>query len=418
MSLRLSDYDRSLLNGDEGAAAACAMKILAAFSDSVGAEALLDVSQAHVDGCLYHGQVSLDFVERLVATGGRVRVPTTLNVGSLDLIHPEIMLLHPDQQTPAKRLMKAHEELGCQPSFTCAPYQTLFRPAFGEQIAWGESNAIVFANSVIGARTNRYGDFIDLCCAITGRAPAWGLHLDENRRGDLLFRLTGFPPSLLPTDTLYVAVGLLVGARSGERVPVIEGLPRPRDEDQLKALGAAAASTGAVGLFHAAQITPEAPTLADALGGRTPEETISITAADVANALRSLSTAPDGAPITAICLGTPHFSRDEWNRLLPLLRQIAPKNGVPIYVNTGRATLMGLEKDGLLRGMDEFNLVVVADTCTYITAILKRLDGVVMTNSGKWAHYAPGNIGVQVAFGEMEDCIASAAAGRVVRAVK
>ena len=394
------------------------MKILAAFSDSLGAEALLDVSQAHIDGCLYHGRVSLDFVERLVATGGRVRVPTTLNVGSLDLIHPEIMLLHPDQQTPAKRLMKAHEELGCQPSFTCAPYQTLFRPAFGKQIAWGESNAIVFANSVIGARTNRYGDFIDLCCAITGRAPAWGLHLDENRRGEVLFRLTGFPSSLQPTDTLYVAVGLLIGARSGERVPVIEGLPLPRDEDQLKALGAAAASTGAVGLFHAVQITPEAPTLTDALGGRNPEETINITAADVTNALSGLSTVPDGAPVTAICLGTPHFSRDEWNRLLPMLRQIAPRSGVPIYVNTGRATLMSLERDGLLRGMDEFNLVVVVDTCTYITPILKQLDGVVMTNSGKWAHYAPGNIGVQVAFGEMEDCIASAAAGRVVRAAK
>ena len=328
------------------------------------------MSQAHIDGCLYHGQVSLDFVERLVATGGRVRVPTTLNVGSLDLIHPEIMLLHPEQEAPAKRLMKAHEELGCHPSFTCAPYQTLFRPAFGEQIAWGESNAIVFANSVIGARTNRYGDFIDLCCAITGRAPAWGLHLDENRRGEVLFRLVGFPSSLQPTDALYVAVGLLIGARSGGRVPVIEGLPRPRDEDQLKALGAAAASTGAVGLFHAVQITPEAPTLAAALGGQAPEETIDIAPTDIANALRSLSTAPDGAPITAICLGTPHFSRDEWNRLVPMLRQIAPGRGVPIYVNTGRATLMSLEKDGLLRGMDDFNLVAVRDTCTYITAIL------------------------------------------------
>ena len=418
MSLHLSAYDRSLLKGHEGLAAASAMNILAAFSEAVGAETLLSVSRAHIDGCLYHGQVSLDFVERLVATGGRVRVPTTLNVGSLDLIHPELMLLRPNEQAPARRLMKAHEELGCQPSYTCAPYQTLFRPSFGEQIAWGESNAIVFANSVIGARTNRYGDFIDLCCAITGRAPAWGLHLDENRRGGVLFRLVGFPFSLQPTDTLYVAVGLLIGERSGERIPVIDGLPPPRDEDQLKALGAAAASTGAVGLFHAVGITPEAPTRADALGGRVPEESIDITPADVANRLRRLSSVPEGSPITAVCLGTPHFSREEWDRLISLLRQIAPRSGVPIYVNTGRATLSGLEEDNLLQGMDEFNLVPVADTCTYITAILKRLDGVVMTNSGKWAHYAPGNIGVAVAFGEMEECVASAAAGRVVRGAK
>ena len=136
MSLHLTANDKALLNGDGGSAAAFAMEILAAYAEAIGAGALLDVSRAHIDGCLHHGQVSLDFVERLAATGGRVRIPTTLNVGSLDLIHPELMLLSPEAQAPARRLMKAHEELGCEPSFTCAPYQTLFRPSFGEQIAW------------------------------------------------------------------------------------------------------------------------------------------------------------------------------------------------------------------------------------------------------------------------------------------
>lgn len=418
MALLLNSSDTAFLNGEAGPAAAFAMRILAAFSEAVGAKALLDISGAHIDGCLYHGEVSLDFVERLVAGAGRVRVPTTLNVGSLDLIHPELVRMSSEERAPAMRLMKAHEALGCQPSFTCAPYQTLFRPTFGQQIAWGESNAIVFANSVIGARTNRYGDFIDLCCAITGRAPAWGLHLDENRAGRILFRLSGFPASLPATDALYVAVGLLVGEAAGEQVPVIEGLPPPRDEDQLKALGAAAASTGAVGLFHVVGITPEAPTLSDAFAGKAPEKAIAITPSDVERALRKLSSVPDGAPIAAVCLGTPHFSRQEWDRLLPLLRQIEPKAGIPIYVNTGRATLQGLEAEGLLRGAEKFNLIPVADTCTYVTAILERLEGAVMTNSGKWAHYAPGNLGVQVAFGDMEDCIASAAAGRIVRGVR
>ena len=230
--------------------------------------------------------------------------------------------------------MKAHEELGCQPSFTCAPYQTRFRPAFGEQIAWGESNAIVFANSVIGARTNRYGDFIDLCCAIVGRAPKWGLHLDEHRRGQVLFRLAGFPVTQQPTDALYVAIGLLIGSSSGDRIPVVEGLPAPRSEDQLKALGAAAASSGAVALFHAVGITPEAPTLSAAFGGAPPERTVVLQPSDVADALRHLSTVPDGSPVTAVCLGTPHFSHDEWTRLLPILRVAAPSKGIPIYVNT------------------------------------------------------------------------------------
>ncbi|GLS40997.1 hypothetical protein GCM10010869_65940 [Mesorhizobium tianshanense] len=416
MTLELMADDQSMLQGEQGPAVTAAMKILVAFSNAIGARKLLDIAGAHIDGCLYHGKAGLDFVERLVEGGGRVKVPTTLNVGSFDLIHPGMMKMPPSQEAPARRLMKAHLELGCQATFTCAPYQTRFRPRFGQQIAWGESNAIVFANSVIGARTNRYGDFIDLCCAMTGRAPAWGLHLSENRRGQVLFELVDPDPE--PRDALFVGVGLIIGQASGDRIPVISGLPRPRDEDQLKALGAAAATTGAVALFHAGGITPEANTLEEAFHGMAPEEVIRITRADLDDALTRLSSVADGAPLAAVSLGTPHFSHDEWMRLLPLLRKVAPGRGIPIYVNTGRATLTRLQDEGVLAGMEVFGLIPVADTCTYVTAILERLDGVVMTNSGKWAHYAPGNIGVSVAFGDMTDCIRSAAAGHVVRGAR
>lgn len=412
--VQLSDADRAALAGDTGEGAAFAMRTLVAFAEAIGAPSLIDITAAHIDGCLYHGQVSLDFVERLVHGGARVRVPTTLNVGAIDLIHPELIRLTSAGQAPGIRLMRAHEALGCVPSFTCAPYQTRFRPAFGQQIAWGESNAIVFANSVIGARTNRYGDFIDLCCAVTGRAPRCGLHLDEPRLGEILFRLRGFR-GLEATDVLFVAVGLIIGSRSGDRVPVIDGLPRPRSEDQLKALGAAAASSGSVALFHAVGITPEAETCGQAFGGRTPVETIDITPADVEHTLAHLSTVPEGTPITAVCLGTPHFSEDEWMRLLALLDDRSGAPAVPIYVNTGRATQALLEADGRLLRARERGVIVVSDTCTYLTPILERMDGAVMTNSGKWAHYAPGNLGVGVAFGELEDCVASAYAGRVRR---
>ncbi|RWO12611.1 MAG: DUF521 domain-containing protein [Mesorhizobium sp.] len=415
MTLELSAGDQSMLDGEHGRAVAAAMKILVAFSIAVGARKLLDIAGAHIDGCLYHGQASLDFVERLVEGGGRVRVPTTLNVGSFDLIHPGLVKMPAAEKVPARRLMKAHLKLGCQATFTCAPYQTRFRPGFGEQIAWGESNAIVFANSVIGARTNRYGDFIDLCCAMTGRAPAWGLHLSENRRGQILFELTD---SFEPADALFVGVGLVIGQASGDRIPVISGLPQPRDEDQLKALGAAAATTGAVALFHAVGITPEARTLDEAFRGMAPEATIRICRADIDQALAKLSSVPDGAPLAAVSLGTPHFSHEEWMRLLPMLREVAPGRGIPIYVNTGRATFKRLQDEGELDGMDAFNLIPVTDTCTYVTSVLERLDGAVMTNSGKWAHYAPGNIGVSVAFGDLEDCVRSAAAGRVVRGAR
>ncbi len=416
MSLRLAAVDNALVAGEAGPAAAWAMEILVVFAEALGAAELLDISRAHIDGCLYHGQASLDFVERLVALKGRVRAPTTLNVGSLDLIHPELMAMNEAETAPARRLMRAHEELGCEPSFTCAPYQTAFRPRFGEQIAWGESNAIVFANSVIGARTNRYGDFIDLCCAMTGRAPAWGLHLDAGRRGDILFRLAGLTASQAPSDALYVAVGLIVGARSGDRIPVIEGLPAPRDEDQLKALGAAAASSGSTALFHAIGITPEAANFSDAFHGGAPERVETIAPADIADALGRLSSVPDGAEISAVCLGTPHFSSADWERLLALLDEIRPGRRIPIYVSTARSTLQSLDAGAVRAAEERFSLVPVVDTCTYVTAIVRDLRGAVMTNSGKWAYYAPANIGARVAFGDLADCVASAAAGKVVRA--
>ena len=411
--MHLTAYEQDMADGGQGKAAAFAMDILLRFGEAIGAPRLLEITQAHVDGCLYHGEVSLDFVERLAADKGRVRAPTTLNVGSMDLLHPELIGGAAELRSAGRRLMEAHLALGCEPSFTCAPYQTRFRPRFGDQIAWGESNAIVFANSVIGARTNRYGDFIDLCCAMTGRAPAYGLHLDENRKGEVLFRLRDATES---TDALFVAVGYVVGERSEGRVAVIEGLPPPQSEDQLKALGAVAASTGSVALFHAIGITPEAPTRRAAFGGSGEHcEIIDLTAADLRQALAKLSTAPDGTPLVAVSLGTPHFSLGEFQTLAPLLAGFRAAPGVDVYVNTSRETYAAIADIGLLAILETAGVTIVTDTCTYVTSILRRLEGTVMTNSGKWAHYAPGNLGVEVAFGSLKDCIASAAEGRVVR---
>jgi len=413
--VQLNANDTDMAAGAQGPARAFAMDILLRFAQGVGAERLLDISQAHVDGCLYHGQVSLDFVEQLAAQGGRVRVPTTLNVGSIDLLHPELMRGSEAERAAGKRLMRAHVALGCEASFTCAPYQTRARPRFGEQIAWGESNAIVFANSVIGARTERYGDFIDLCCAMTGRAPAFGLHLPENRRGEVLFRLPDPPASGVCDETLYVAAGALIGARSGGRIPVIAGLPRPASEDWLKALGAVAASTGSVALFHAIGVTPEAATFSDAFGGRAPSEIVEVARADLAAALAGLSSAQDGAPLAAVSLGTPHFSLAEFHALAPLLSGFRPAPGVAVYVNTGRETLAALAQSGALDAIEAAGVTIVADTCVYVASILNAHNGAVMTNSGKMAHYAPGNLGVEVAFGSLRECLASAAAGRIVR---
>lgn len=413
MTLVLEAADKDLLAGGKGEAAAFCMRLLTRFAVAVGARRFLDIEAAHIDGCLYLGEVSLDFVERLVALKGRVRVPATLNVGSVDLIHPELFRGAADLGTNGARLMKAHEELGCVPTFTCAPYQTIFRPRFGAQVAWAESNAIVFANSVLGARTNRYGDFIDLCCAMTGRAPAYGLHLNENRRARILVEITALPSEWDEAGEACVAVGHIIGRRCGDRVPAIVGLPSNTSEDDLKALGAVAASSGAVALFHAVGLTPEAPTLEAAFQGHSPEERILVSADDLRETVRKLSTVPDGTALSAVSLGTPHFSIDEFARLMPLLS--GRRARVDVYVNTNRAVLDEIERRGWRATLETFGVTLVVDTCTYVTAILRDLSGAVMTNSGKWAYYAPGNIGVAVAFGPLAACVESAVAGKVVR---
>ncbi len=413
MALDLSSFDTDMLAGTHGEAAAFCMRLLTRFAEAVGAKEFIDIEAAHIDGCLYLGQVSLDFVEHLVRHKGRVRVPTTLNVGSVDLIHPELFIGAPEIGTGGARLMKAHEELGCLSTFTCAPYQTMFRPRFGAQIAWAESNAIVFANSVIGARTNRYGDFIDLCCAMTGRAPLYGLHLAENRRAQVLVEIESLPEEWEDAGPSCVAVGHTIGKRCGSLVPAIVGLPQNTQEDDLKALGAVAASSGAVALFHAVGLTPEAPTIDAAFQGEPAVETIRLTADDLRRTVRNLSTVPDGTPLTGVSFGTPHFSLTEFTRLMPLMTGEKPV--VDIYINTNRGVLEQLAVRGWDRILDAAGVTLVIDTCTYLTAIMRDMSGAIMTNSGKMAYYAPGNIGVDIAFGSLADCMASARAGRVVR---
>jgi hypothetical protein len=411
MPLALSPFDQSLLDGAHGEAAAFAMQLLVKFAEAVDAARFFDIEAAHVDGCLYLGRASLDFVERVVAMGGRARVPTTLNVGSVDLMHPELFRGGQAAAANGAALMRAHLALGCLPTFTCAPYQTRHRPRFGAQVAWGESNAIVFANSVIGARTERYGDFIDLCCALTGRAPEFGLHIAENRRARTLVEIEA-PEEWGGAELTCVAVGHCVG-RLGDGIVAISGLPEATGEDDLKALGAAAASSGAVAMFHAIGLTPEAPTIEAAFGGRAPERVVRLSAGDLRSAARGFSTAPDGAPLAAVTLGTPHFSRKEFARLMPLLEGEAPR--VAIWINTDRATLEALRADGSEAKLRAAGAILVVDTCVYATKLLPDGEGAVMTNSGKCAYYGPANLGRETAFGSLGECVASARAGRVTR---
>jgi predicted aconitase len=410
-----------MLAGTEGTGAALAMRLVVRAAEALDAPRLIPITGAHVDSCLYHGEATIDFVNRRVDGGAQVSVPTTLNVGALDLLHPE--LWHGDQRAAerGRLLMERYRQLGCTPTYTCAPYQLDFaRPALGEQVAWAESNAIVFCNSVLGARTERYGDFTDIACAISGRVPDAGLHREEGRRAVLVLRLADdVPVTLRESDALYPVLGLVLGSRAGGRVAALDGLPAGLSEDRLKALGAAAASSGAVAMFHAVGSTPEAPTLALALQGREPEEKGDVTLADLRTARDTLTTPSGGAfpgmPIGCVSLGTPHASLAEMQAIERELAGSRPAAGVEMLVSTSRHLLAEADEIGLAGRLRDAGVELLVDTCSYIAPVLRPSSLPTMTDSAKWAFYAPGNIGVEVVLGSLRECVHSAIAGSVWR---
>jgi predicted aconitase len=411
MTLLTADQ-RELATGTDGFA--MALRIVAEAARLMGARRLVPVASAHIDGALYHGDSGTYFAEKLVDGGAIVAIPSTLNVGALDLHGCAKVRLAPHQREMARRMMRAYERMGCKPTWTCAPYQAGHRPAVGTDVAWGESNAVVFCNSVLGARTNRYGDFLDIACAIAGVAPDYGLHRPENRVATLVLDVADLSEELRCSDVFYPVLGTFLGQRSGTSVAVISGLQGCTTEDRLKALGAAAASAGGVGLFHIAGVTPEAPTLETALADRPARETIRVTPAMVKETLARLSTVKTGVQIDAIAIGSPHLSLDEVNEMERLIGGRTLEK--PLYANTGRHVIGALEAAGRRSSLEALGVHFVIDTCVVVTPILPELKGgVLMTNSGKFAHYAPGNTGYGVVYGSLAECVESAFAGRLMR---
>lgn len=414
MTLALTDRDRALLGGDEGAGARMAMSIIVRMAQAQNAQRLLDVTRAHVDSAIYLGEAGLEFAERLAGIGARVCIPTTLNVSGLDEQHWREWSVPALWADNARRQMQAYVAMGCEPTWTCAPYQTSSAPRLGEQIAWGESNAVVFANSVLGARTERYPDFLDICAAVTGRVPAVGLHLTENRAGQIRLRLRGVPPELQQDDTFYPVLGFLLGRLAGELVPVLEGLETPPSEDELKALGAAAASSGNVALFHIVGVTPEARTGSEAFQGRVPLAEVVVGVEELRVARRELDS-HEGEALDLVVLGSPHFSLEEFDRLARLVAGRTRHPRVTFLVTTSRAVAALAERKGALESLRAFGGRVTVDTCILATPMLPPETSMLMTNSGKYAYYAPGMLKARVAFGGLKDCVRSAVEGRVVR---
>ena len=411
--MELSDHARSLLDGHQGKAMQLAMRLVVKAAEIMGAERLLPISFAHLDACFYTGQAHVDFVRYLIENGASLAVETWTNNGVVSLADPS---LRPEAEDPemvrgAAELMHLYEKLGTRPTWTCAPYQHAGGPVFGDHIAVGESNAVSYYNSVVGARTNKYGDYLDVACALTGLAPDAGLHRDEERAASLHIDCTALPEGWRGQDVFAHLIGHHAGRLSGRRVPVISGLPKDAPKHALKAISSAAASSGGVELWHGTGVTPEAPELGAIFRGT---EAHVVTADDLARAHRDLSTARDGV-LDAVALGTPHFSLAEFGELVALVAGRKVRPGLPFLVSTSRVVRELARAKGWIAELETAGIEVPVDVCTYHSPRVRGLKGRVMTNAAKWAYYAPGMLGVEVAFGSLKECVESGVRGEVWR---
>lgn len=406
-AIELTEHDQALLDGEHGKAAQVAMQIVLRMAELQGARHLVDVTQAHIDGCIYTGPASLRFAEQLVQWGANVRVPTTLNSISVDQRRWRELGIDPALGVPASALGDAYMAMGAQLSFTCAPYLLDSAPKAGEQIVWAESNAVVYANSVLGARTLKYPDYLDICIALTGRAPLIGCHLDAQRKARLQIEL---PVLRELDDAFYPLLGYHIGALAGSRIPLVLGLEQSKPSlDDLKAFGAAFATTSAAPLFHIAGVTPEALDPTQVLEADAPVPVEKICLKDLLLSWRELNSARDNR-VDVVSLGNPHFSLSEFAHLARLCRGRHKHPEVVLAITCGRAVLEQAREAGHIAVIEAFGATLVTDTCWCMLGepVIPLAAKTLMTNSGKYAHYAPGLVGRKVHFANLAECVDAA----------
>lgn len=413
--LALSDNDRHLLSDAVSQATRTAMRIVLRMAELLGAKRLIDVAQVHVDGCIYTGPASLDFAEKLADWGGRVVVPTSLNAISADQARWREQGTDPVLSMAASALADAYVRMGASPTFTCAPYQLEGAPAEGENIAWAESNAVVYANSVLGARTMKYPDFLDICIALTGRAPEAGCHLNDNRKARLVVEVEAMEGR---DDSFWPLLGYRVGTLAPNAIPAVTGLEQAQPSaDDLKAFGAAFATTSAAPMFHIVGVTPEAPSLSAATGGK-ELTTVRVTRSDLAADWRHFNPTT-GETIDLVALGNPHFSLDECAALAKLCAGRTKHADVALTVTLSRVTHVRIVEAGIAAALEAFGTTFVRDACwcTVMQPIVPPAARTILTNSGKYAHYGPGLSGKQVRFAGLADCVTAAVTGRASEAL-
>lgn len=419
-AIQLSTMDRELLDGTHGRAAQVAMRVILRIANIQGVTELIDVKQAHIDCCIYTGPATLEFAQTLCRWGAKVRIPTSLNSISIDRRLWRSQGVEPSLGEPSEKLAQAYLEMGAQPTFTCAPYQLNTAPEPGDHIMWAESNAVVFANSVLGARTIKCPDYLDVCVALTGRSLNTGCHLTENRKARVQIHLD---LSVEADDSLFPILGYLAGDIAADSVPIITGLERmPVSMEDLKAFGAAFATTSSAPMFHIAGVTIEAKSPLDIEAHLKDTAKVTVSRSDLAKQWQRFNVFAENkthTQIDLVSLGNPHFSFEELAKLVHLCSQRQKSGTSALVITCNRDTYSRAAKAGLITTLEEFGAQIITDTCWCMMQepIIPPNSKTIMTNSAKYAHYGQGLTGRLIRFGSLAQCVEAACSGQVVNSI-
>lgn len=369
-----------MLDGEEGEAIKKAMELIVTLGEIYDADRLIPIKSAQVSGVSYKtiGDAGLEFLEDyaelMEKEGKKVRVRTTMNPAGMDLEKWDKMGVDREFAEKQMSIYRAYINMGIEPSLTCTPYYFINRPEFGEHLAWAESSAVSFANSVLGAMTNREGGPSALASAITGLTAEYGLHIEENRKADVIIEI-GFKPN----SYMYAALGNHLGellSKIEKRVPYFTGI-KP-SEDDMKALGAAMAATGSIAMYHVEGVTPEwKSAINDDL------ERIRIDEREVREHIRGMD---KGCEPELIAVGCPHASEAELKRIAELVKGRKKKEGKELWVSVSKA--VAERNPEAVKTIEDFGGLVLRDTCMVVAPIEKRFHRTGV-NSGKAAYYLP-----------------------------
>ena len=389
-----------MLAGEAGPGVQKAMEIAVALGQIYGAADLVPVASVQVSGVSYKnlGDAGLEFLQDWAAQGAQAQVPATLNPAGMDRLAWREMGFSGQFAQRQEAVIAAYEALGITPTCTCTPYLMGHVPHLGQHLAWAESSAVSYANSVLGARTNREGGPSALAAAITGRTARHGLHLDANRLPtavvDVRCRVT--------SEADLGALGHLVGRQIKNGVPYFRFADWRLETADLKALGAAMAASGAVALYHVEGVTPEAATL------QPGSEAQCLVIDDLAPGYAALNGPVDRVDL--VSLGCPHASLAEMEAIAALLE--GRRVTAVLWITTARAIRQAADKTGLVARIEAAGGRVVADTCLVVAPVAELGFRAMATNSAKMALYAPPHSGLSVRFGTMEQCLEAAVTGK------